>query len=110
MYVGITRAQRSLQISYCTRRKRGKEHTGCAPSRFKGRREVHGLPSLDVDRPQRHAHVVFVQRLDVVATRWQPKGLLSRVANVRADRGRALVQAEGHSQDAGLLSATAAST
>ncbi|MDO8926543.1 MAG: UvrD-helicase domain-containing protein [Sideroxyarcus sp.] len=34
MYVGITRAQRSLQISYCTRRKRGKEHAGCDPSRF----------------------------------------------------------------------------
>ena len=34
MYVGITRAQRSLQISYCTRRKRGKETAGCDPSRF----------------------------------------------------------------------------
>jgi ATP-dependent DNA helicase Rep len=34
MYVGITRAQRSLQISYCTRRKRGKEFAGCDPSRF----------------------------------------------------------------------------
>jgi ATP-dependent DNA helicase Rep len=34
MYVGITRAQRSLQISYCTRRKRGKEFSGCDPSRF----------------------------------------------------------------------------
>lgn len=34
MYVGITRAQRSLQISYCVRRKRGKEYAGCDPSRF----------------------------------------------------------------------------
>ncbi|MBI5436174.1 MAG: UvrD-helicase domain-containing protein [Nitrosomonadales bacterium] len=34
MYVGITRAQRSLQISYCTRRKRGKEWSACEPSRF----------------------------------------------------------------------------
>ncbi len=34
MYVGITRAQRSLHISFCNRRKRGKEFTGCDPSRF----------------------------------------------------------------------------
>jgi ATP-dependent DNA helicase Rep len=34
MYVGITRAQRSLQISYCTRRRRGKEWLACEPSRF----------------------------------------------------------------------------
>ncbi|MFZ2301020.1 MAG: UvrD-helicase domain-containing protein [Gallionella sp.] len=34
MYVGITRAERSLQISYCNRRKRGKEWMACEPSRF----------------------------------------------------------------------------
>jgi ATP-dependent DNA helicase Rep len=34
MYVGITRAQRSLQISYCTKRKQGKEWQVCKPSRF----------------------------------------------------------------------------
>jgi ATP-dependent DNA helicase Rep len=34
LYVGITRAQRSLQISYCTKRKRGKEWQACEPSRF----------------------------------------------------------------------------
>ncbi|OGS80327.1 MAG: ATP-dependent DNA helicase Rep [Gallionellales bacterium GWA2_55_18] len=34
MYVGITRAERSLQISYCNRRKRGKEWLACEPSRF----------------------------------------------------------------------------
>lgn len=34
MYVGITRAQRSLQISYCSKRRRGKEWAGCEPSRF----------------------------------------------------------------------------
>jgi len=34
MYVGITRAQRSLVISYCARRKRGGEITACDPSRF----------------------------------------------------------------------------
>jgi len=34
MYVGITRAGRSLQISYCNRRKRGKDWLACEPSRF----------------------------------------------------------------------------
>jgi ATP-dependent DNA helicase Rep len=34
MYVGITRAERSLQISYCNRRKRGKDWAACQPSRF----------------------------------------------------------------------------
>jgi ATP-dependent DNA helicase Rep len=34
MYVGITRAERSLQISYCHRRKRGKDWLACEPSRF----------------------------------------------------------------------------
>ncbi len=43
MYVGITRAQRSLQISYCTRRKRGKESAGCDPSRF-----IAELPQDDI--------------------------------------------------------------
>ncbi len=34
MYVGITRAERGLQISYCNRRKRGKDWFACEPSRF----------------------------------------------------------------------------
>jgi ATP-dependent DNA helicase Rep len=34
MYVGVTRAERSLQISYCNRRKRGKDWFACEPSRF----------------------------------------------------------------------------
>ncbi|MDR0246897.1 MAG: UvrD-helicase domain-containing protein [Burkholderiales bacterium] len=34
MYVGITRAQRSLHISYCKQRKRAGERMDCAPSRF----------------------------------------------------------------------------
>ncbi len=34
MYVGITRAEKSLQISYCTRRRRAKEWAVCEPSRF----------------------------------------------------------------------------
>lgn len=34
MYVGITRAQRSLNISYCIKRKYSKEWQACEPSRF----------------------------------------------------------------------------
>jgi len=34
MYVGITRAERSLAISYCERRKTGKDWRECEPSRF----------------------------------------------------------------------------
>ena len=34
MYVGITRAQRSLHLSYCRRRKRAGEWNECQPSRF----------------------------------------------------------------------------
>ncbi|MGE5471695.1 MAG: UvrD-helicase domain-containing protein [Bacteroidota bacterium] len=34
MYVGITRAQRSLHISWCERRKQAREFIPCEPSRF----------------------------------------------------------------------------
>ena len=34
MYVGITRAQRSLHLSYCEKRKQGRELIPCEPSRF----------------------------------------------------------------------------
>ncbi len=43
MYVGITRAQRSLQISYCIKRRRGKEWQSCEASRF-----LKELPADDV--------------------------------------------------------------
>jgi len=43
MYVGITRAQRSLQISYCIKRRRGKEWQSCEPSRF-----IKELPQQEV--------------------------------------------------------------
>ena len=43
MYVGITRAQRSLHISYCIKRKRGKEWATCEASRF-----IKELPEGDV--------------------------------------------------------------
>lgn len=44
MYVGITRAQRSLTLSYCTKRKRGKESIPVEPSRF-----LSELPEDEVD-------------------------------------------------------------
>jgi ATP-dependent DNA helicase Rep len=34
MYVGITRAQRTLHVSWCKRRKRAGELVNCDPSRF----------------------------------------------------------------------------
>ena len=34
MYVGITRAQRSLHLSYCERRKQAREFIPSEPSRF----------------------------------------------------------------------------
>ncbi len=34
MYVGITRAQRSLTLTWCKRRKRGQDWLPCTPSRF----------------------------------------------------------------------------
>ena len=34
MYVGITRAQRSLTVSWCKRRKKGREMINASPSRF----------------------------------------------------------------------------
>lgn len=36
MYVGLTRAQRSLSLSYCRKRKRAGEWSDSAPSRFLG--------------------------------------------------------------------------
>ena len=43
MYVGITRAQKSLNISWCKKRKRAGEMQLCEPSRF-----IAELPSADV--------------------------------------------------------------
>jgi ATP-dependent DNA helicase Rep len=34
MYVGITRAQRSLTVTWCKQRKRARDNAACEPSRF----------------------------------------------------------------------------
>ena len=36
MYVGVTRAQRSLHLSFCRKRRRAGEAVACEPSRFIG--------------------------------------------------------------------------
>jgi ATP-dependent DNA helicase Rep len=43
MYVGITRAQKSLNISWCKKRKRAGELQICEPSRF-----IAELPTADI--------------------------------------------------------------
>ncbi len=45
MYVGITRAQRSLRLSWCRKRRRAREEVACEPSRFI--REMGLLPEAD---------------------------------------------------------------
>ncbi len=49
MYVGITRAERALSISYCRSRKRGGERSACEPSRF-----LEELPEEVIQWPARH--------------------------------------------------------
>ncbi len=56
MYVGITRAQHSLHISYCERRKQAREFIPCEPSRFideMGRDDVRFLGGKDAALPDK---------------------------------------------------------
>ncbi|MCC5866536.1 MAG: UvrD-helicase domain-containing protein [Wenzhouxiangella sp.] len=52
MYVGITRAQRTLTISYCRSRKRQRDSQSCTPSRF-----LDELPESTIDWPARHGRI-----------------------------------------------------
>ena len=45
MYVGITRAQRSLQISWCKKRKRARETYSVEPSRFIAEMKLEQAPA-----------------------------------------------------------------
>jgi ATP-dependent DNA helicase Rep len=49
-YVGITRAQKLLTLSYCTHRKRHGEIVDCEPSRF-----LNELPEEELEWPERRA-------------------------------------------------------
>ena len=70
MYVGITRAERSLQISYCNLRKNGKEKRACEPSRF--------LDEMPV------SELVFAgAHKEAVTTVTKSEGL-DRLANIKA--------------------------
>ena len=51
MYVGITRAQQSLHLSYCRRRKRAGEMMSCTPSRFIAELAQEDLRYADVPLP-----------------------------------------------------------
>ncbi|MEO8344946.1 MAG: UvrD-helicase domain-containing protein [Betaproteobacteria bacterium] len=51
MYVGITRAQQSLHLSYCRRRKRAGEMMSCTPSRFIGELAQEDLRYADMPLP-----------------------------------------------------------
>ena len=51
MYVGITRAQATLHLSYCRRRKRAGEMMSCTPSRFIGELAQEDLRYADTPLP-----------------------------------------------------------
>lgn len=51
-YVGITRAQKTLNLSYCSRRKRAREWESCEPSRF-----LSELPADDLKWENRSGQV-----------------------------------------------------
>ena len=53
MYVGIPRAERSLQISSCNRRRRGKDWAACEPSRF-----LEEMPQSELIYAGSHAEAV----------------------------------------------------
>ncbi len=73
MYVGITRAQKSLNISWCKKRKRAGEVQMCEPSRF-----IAELPTADV----RHFGNPFN---DPVVSKEHGK---ARMANIHAMLGK----------------------
>ena len=51
MYVGITRAQQTLHLSFCRTRKRAGERVDCTPSRFLGELAQEDLRYADAPLP-----------------------------------------------------------
>ncbi len=71
-YVGITRAQRQLTLSYCTHRKKYGEMTDCKPSRF-----LNELPLEDLEWNDRNPATEEVKHERGMATLAHLKNLLS---------------------------------
>lgn len=71
-YVGITRAQKQLNISYCTHRKRYGEMADCQPSRF-----LDELPTEELEWPERNPIDPQVKKERGQASLAQLKSLLS---------------------------------
>jgi ATP-dependent DNA helicase Rep len=74
MYVGITRAQKSLTITWCKKRKRANEWEQCEPSRF-----LDELPPDDVRHSGKSADADPAERKAQAA---------ARIANIRAIMGK----------------------
>jgi ATP-dependent DNA helicase Rep len=51
MYVGVTRAQRSLSISWCRKRRRARDDQACEPSRFIAELALDQVPVANEDKP-----------------------------------------------------------
>lgn len=78
MYVGITRAEKGLQISYCTRRRRAKEWAVCEPSRF-----LDEMPASELVYAGDHA--------DAVPVVTQGEGM-DKLARLKAMLGKPVVE------------------
>ena len=52
MYVGVTRAQRSLNITWCRKRKKARDVVTCFPSRFIKELELGADNDLQDDTPK----------------------------------------------------------
>jgi ATP-dependent DNA helicase Rep len=52
MYVGITRAQRSLHLTWCARRRRAREERACEVSRFVAEMSLDQSPAVVDDTPE----------------------------------------------------------
>ncbi len=82
MYVGITRAQRTLTISHCERRKQGKDVRNCEISRFIAEMGHDGHPAAGEHAPTSEADLVYTAKAGKQATSRQDS--LDRIASLKA--------------------------
>lgn len=76
MYVGITRAKRSLHISYCQRRKQAREFIACEPSRFideMGRDDIRFLGGKAAEKPDRATGNARLEAMKAMLAGGRPK-------------------------------------